>query len=91
MDKDKLKIEENEHGQKQENYMALGMCFGVMAGSVAMAILAMFGQIAWGGMCIGLGLILGMLIGMAIPKKKQTNFSLAKRLKATENLNLWGT
>ena len=70
MDKDKLKIEENEHGQKQENYMALGMCFGVMAGSVAMAILAMFGQIAWGGMCIGLGLILGMLIGMAIPKKK---------------------
>ena len=50
--------------------MTLGMCFGVMAGSAGMAILAMFGQIAWGGMCTGLGLILGMLIGMAIPKKK---------------------
>ena len=64
MKKAKLKNVKNENGQKQENYMTLGMCFGVMA------ILAMFGQIAWGGMCTGLGLILGMLIGMAIPKKK---------------------
>ena len=29
--------------------MALGMCFGMLAGSVAISILAMFGQIAWGG------------------------------------------
>lgn len=78
MDKDELKSEENENEQKQENeneqkqqnHIALGMCFGVAAGSIAMAILAMFGQIAWGGMCIGLGVILGMLIGVAIPKKK---------------------
>lgn len=69
MNKDESKIEENESGQRQDNYMALGMWFGVMAGSVAMAILAMFGQIVWGGMCIGLGLLLGMLIGMAIPKR----------------------
>lgn len=45
MNKDESKIEENESGQRQDNYMALGMWFGVMAGSVAMAILAMFGQI----------------------------------------------
>ena len=70
MKKAKLKNVKNENGQKQENYMTLGMCFGVMAGSAGMAILAMFGQIAWGGMCTGLGLILGMLIGMAIPKNK---------------------
>ncbi|MGN1159504.1 MAG: hypothetical protein ACI4SE_04835 [Lachnospiraceae bacterium] len=70
MDKDELKFEENENGQQQENHMALGMCFGVVAGNIAMAILAMFGKIAWGGICIGLGLILGMLIGVAIPKKK---------------------
>lgn len=70
MNKDELEIEENENGQKQENYMVLGMSFGVIVGSVAMAILAMFGQIAWGGMCIGIGSLLGMLIGMVIPKKK---------------------
>ncbi len=36
----------SEH--KEENYMALGMCFGMCAGSVGMSILAAFGQIAWG-------------------------------------------
>jgi hypothetical protein len=30
----------------------------------------MFGQIAWGGLTIGIGLLVGMLIGLAIPKKK---------------------
>lgn len=31
MNRDELKIEENENGQKQEDNMVLGMCFGVMA------------------------------------------------------------
>ena len=54
---------------KRDNYMLLGMSFGMMAGSVGMSILSMFGQIALGGYCIGIGMLLGMLIGMAIPKK----------------------
>ena len=55
---------------KQENYMALGMCFGVAAGSVGMSILACCGLIAWGGLSVAVGMNLGMLIGMMIPKKK---------------------
>jgi membrane protein DedA with SNARE-associated domain len=49
--------------------MALGMSFGVLAGAVAMAILSMFGHILWGGICVSIGMLLGMVIGMSIPKK----------------------
>lgn len=72
MSKKKLEIHEetSQKEQKPANHMALGMCFGVMGGSIAMSILSMFGQIAWGGLCVGIGLLVGMLIGMAIPKKK---------------------
>jgi hypothetical protein len=58
-----------EKDKKQENYMALGMAFGIVAGAAAMVVLATFGQIVWGGACISIGMILGMVIGMSIPKK----------------------
>ena len=67
---DEAQSEEEKREEKQENYMALGMCLGVAAGCIGMCILAMFGHILWGIPCIGVGLIGGMLIGMAIPKKK---------------------
>lgn len=67
-----MKIENNEeqNNKEQDNYMGLGMCLGMMGGSAVMSILTMFGQIAWGGLTIGIGLLVGMLIGLAIPKKK---------------------
>lgn len=68
--KDKLELKEEETDKKQANYMALGMIFGVAAGGVGMAVLAAFGQIAWGGFSICFGMLAGMLIGMLIPKKK---------------------
>lgn len=70
--KEKLEIQEGttKKGEKQANYMALGMCFGVLAGCIGMGVLALFGQIAWGALCVGCGMLAGMLIGMAIPKKK---------------------
>lgn len=70
--KKKFEIQEDatKKEEKQANYMALGMCFGVIAGCIGMGILSMFGQIAWGGLCVGIGMLVGMLIGMAIPKKK---------------------
>ena len=49
--------------------MALGMCFGLLAGSAVMSILTMFGQIAWGGLAVGIGLLVGMVIGLIISKK----------------------
>ncbi len=58
----------NKERHKQADHMALGMCFAVMGVSVVMSILSMFGQIAWGGLCVGIGPSVGMLIGMAIPK-----------------------
>ena len=61
---------EKKNDDEQSNYMVLGMCFGMLAGSVAMSILAAFGQIAWGGLAVGIGLIAGMVIGLLIPKKK---------------------
>ena len=69
MSKNTFEFEEQKD-EKKANYMALGMCFGAMAGSVGMCILAMFGKIGWGGLSVGIGLIAGMLIGMAIPKKR---------------------
>jgi hypothetical protein len=53
---------------EQKNYMTLGMSFGILAGAVAMAILSMFGHILWGGVCVSIGMLLGMVIGMSIPK-----------------------
>ena len=81
MKKEKFNTEENENEKGPENHTVLGMCFGMVAGSVAMSILAMFGQILWGGMCIAAGLFLGALIGAAIPKKKQTNSCLPGKPK----------
>ena len=69
MKKNTFEFEAEEKDEKRANYMALGMCFGAMAGSVGLCILAMFGKIAWGGLSVGIGLLAGMLIGMAIPKK----------------------
>ena len=42
----------------------------MLAGSVAMSILAMFGQIAWGGVTVGIGLMIGMIVGLIISKMK---------------------
>lgn len=67
--KEDLELKENAEN-KRENHMALGMIFGMLAGSVVMAFLAMIGQIAWGGLSLGIGMLGGMLIGMTIPKKK---------------------
>ena len=54
-----MKIENNEeqNNKEQDNYMGLGMCLGMMGGSAVMSILTMFGQIAWGGLTIGIGLL----------------------------------
>ena len=51
---------ENKNDKKQPKYMAYGMCFGMIAGSVVMSILAMFGQFVWGGLAVGLGLMIGI-------------------------------
>lgn len=59
----------NEEDEKQGNYMALGMVFGVLFGSVGMIVLAMSGHIEWGALFAGIGLLTGMLVGMNIPKK----------------------
>ena len=48
---------ENKNDKKQPKYMAYGMCFGMIAGSVVMSILAMFGQFVWGGLAVGLGVV----------------------------------
>lgn len=62
----KNEVKEDSH---EENYMSLGMCYGMMAGSVAMCLLSFFGHFAWGGMCVGVGMCLGLLIGAGIKKK----------------------
>ena len=88
MKKEKFNTEENENEKGPENHTVLGMCFGMVAGSVAMSILAMFGQILWGGMCIAAGLFLGALIGAAIPKKKQTNSCLPGKPKESSDYSI---
>lgn len=60
---------DNKNDKKQDEYMALGICFGLLAGSAVMSILTMFGQIAWGGLAVGIGLLVGMVIGLIISKK----------------------
>ena len=55
--------------KKRARYMAFGMTFGMLAGSVAMSILTIFGLIAWGGLAIGLGTIIGMLVGLLLAKE----------------------
>jgi len=67
--KDKLELEEVNTEKKQENYMVIGMCFGIFAGCIGMSILAISGQTAWGGLSICIGLLGGMIVGMLIPKK----------------------
>lgn len=64
------KTKEEARDEEKATHMALGMCLGVMAGCLGMSILALFGKLAWGGLSVGIGLLGGMLIGMAIPKKK---------------------
>lgn len=54
---------------KKSNNMALGMCFGAMAGSIGMLVFAMFDQLVWGSCVLSLGIVFGMLVGMKLPKK----------------------
>ncbi len=61
---------ENEEQNTQGNHMALGMCFGMLAGSVGMSILSSYGKTALGSVCLPAGMFVGMVIGMLIPKKK---------------------
>ena len=67
---EKLEIED----EKIVNYMALGMCFGAMAGCVATSIFMMSGKNGWSilGADVGLlgGMLIGLIIGMAIQKNK---------------------
>lgn len=67
---------QNNGDEKQVNYMVLGMGYGLMAGSVGMCVLTMFGKIELGGVCLGMGLISGMFIGMLI--KKNRSFELRR-------------
>ena len=67
-DANRSKQEEPEQ-EKQSNCTALGMCFGLLVGSVGMGVLALFGQIVWGGLVIGIGLLAGMLIGTVMSRK----------------------
>lgn len=60
----------NKDNKKQSKYMVYGMCFGILAGSVAMSVFAMFGQIAWGGLAVGIGLITGMIGGLILSKMR---------------------
>ncbi|MDO5096118.1 MAG: hypothetical protein Q4D65_06105 [Peptostreptococcaceae bacterium] len=60
---------EKEPNHEKKNYMTAGIVFGMLAGVVVMSILSMYGQILWGGVCIGVGMLIGMLVGMNIPKK----------------------
>ena len=64
------KNKEQDTKEEQGNHMALGICFGMMAGSVGMSILSSFGETALGGLFIPGGMFIGMVIGMLIPKKK---------------------
>jgi hypothetical protein len=49
--------------------MVIGMCFGMIAGAVAMCFSIIFGHIIFGVICLGLGYLAGMLVGMCIKKK----------------------
>lgn len=60
---------EKEPNHEKKNYMILGMIFGMLTGVVVMNILSIFGQIHWGGLCVGLGMLIGMLVGMNIPSR----------------------
>lgn len=66
----KTENNDNQNNKKQAKYIELGMCFGMLAGSIIMSILAMFGKIAWGGLAVGIGLIIGTIIGLIISEKK---------------------
>lgn len=71
MSKKNLNLKEREDKEyNPENYMGLGMCLGALSGSAVMVVMAMFGQTVWGGTAVGIGLILGMVIGMSIKRKR---------------------
>lgn len=63
--------DQKQHPKKQPgNHMDLGMCLGMMAGSVGMSILSSYGKTALGGLCIPMGMFIGMVIGMLVPTKE---------------------
>lgn len=70
LNKKDFEIRDEESSSEQGNHMTLGIAFGTLAGSVGMMILSTFGHIGWGVLCIGIGLLGGMIIGVNIPKKK---------------------
>lgn len=55
---------------KKSTYMAIGMCFGAAAGSIAMSFAAMFGQLVFGMFFIPVGLALGTLGGLVFANFK---------------------
>ena len=65
-----MRNNENKNDKNRSKYMIYGMSFGMMAGSVVMSILSMFGQIAWGGLAVGIGLMIGMSVGLILSKIK---------------------
>ena len=65
MDKDK-----QNNKEQHENYIGVGIGLGAAMGSLATSLLSCFGHFAWSSMCVPAGLLIGMLIGMLIPKKK---------------------
>lgn len=60
-----------ENNQVEGNYIGLGIALGLCVGSVAMVILAMFGQILWGGAVIGACFMVGMITGMNVKKRRK--------------------
>lgn len=60
---------EKEDKKAEDNYMSLGISFGLLVGAMVMTPLSIFGQSIWGGAAIGGCMMMGMLIGMQIKKK----------------------
>jgi len=54
---------------KQETHVVYGLAFGMMAGSVGMGLCVMLGQAAYGGLCVALGVLIGVVVGVCIKKK----------------------
>jgi hypothetical protein len=69
MNKDNDKCKNEKKNDEQKNYRALGMAFGMLAGSVAMAVLSIFGHLLLGSVFVIIGMLSGMVIGTSIPKK----------------------
>ncbi len=54
--------------REKENYLAEGMCLGIVLGAGLRSLLDMDL-----GVAISIGMLLGALIGQQVPKKKETN------------------